>query len=109
MDAFNLGNDLGIDLELAKRLQEEYDREAASSLEDKKNESPKKSGSVNIHQKNTQSPSGLYESGLSPVDPSWELKDPNPDIRELFLQFNVQFFWGRLSGIEVKWSPRMTL
>ncbi|KAH3846280.1 DNA-dependent metalloprotease SPRTN-like [Dreissena polymorpha] len=43
------------------------------------------------------------------VDPFWEMTDPNPDIRALFLQFNDRFFWGRLSGIEVKWSPRMTL
>jgi len=43
------------------------------------------------------------------VDPYWEVTDPNPDIRALFLQFNDRFFWGRLSGIEVKWSPRMTL
>ncbi|KAL3873106.1 hypothetical protein ACJMK2_036263 [Sinanodonta woodiana] len=53
----------------------------------------------------------LFKSNknLSIVDPSWELTDPNPDIRALFLQFNTRFFWGRLSGIEVKWSPRMTL
>lgn len=43
------------------------------------------------------------------VDPFWEMTDPNPDIRALFLQFNDRFFWSRLSGIEVKWSPRMTL
>lgn len=51
-------------------------------------------------------------SGCEPkslVDPYWELTDPNPDIRALFLQFNERFFWGTLSGIEVKWSPRMTL
>ncbi|XP_042217750.1 DNA-dependent metalloprotease dvc-1-like isoform X2 [Homarus americanus] len=35
--------------------------------------------------------------------------DPNPDIHTLFLTFNDQFFWGRLTGVEVKWSPRMTL
>ncbi|XP_063426189.1 DNA-dependent metalloprotease SPRTN-like [Mytilus trossulus] len=48
-------------------------------------------------------------ANLSIVDESWETIDPNPDIRELFLQFNEEFFWGRLAGIEVKWSPRMTL
>ncbi|KAM4693407.1 uncharacterized protein O3C94_004051 [Discoglossus pictus] len=46
---------------------------------------------------------------MSVVDPSWELLDPIPDIRALFLQFNDMFFWGKLSGVEVKWSPRMTL
>uniref|UniRef100_A0A671QLF2 DNA-dependent metalloprotease SPRTN n=1 Tax=Sinocyclocheilus anshuiensis TaxID=1608454 RepID=A0A671QLF2_9TELE len=46
---------------------------------------------------------------LSVVDESWEMLDPNPDVRAMFLQFNDQFFWGKLSGVEVKWSPRMTL
>ncbi|XP_062895922.1 DNA-dependent metalloprotease SPRTN [Mobula hypostoma] len=46
---------------------------------------------------------------LSVVDGSWELIDPNPDLRGLFLQFNDMFFWGRLAGVEVRWSPRMTL
>ena len=43
------------------------------------------------------------------VDPYWEMTDPNPDVRALFLQFNDRFFWGKLAGIEVRWSPRMTL
>ncbi|XP_020642299.2 DNA-dependent metalloprotease SPRTN isoform X1 [Pogona vitticeps] len=46
---------------------------------------------------------------LSVVDEAWELLDPNPDIRGLFLQFNETLFWGRLAAVEVKWSPRMTL
>ncbi|KAJ1153929.1 hypothetical protein NDU88_006687 [Pleurodeles waltl] len=49
------------------------------------------------------------DKALSVVDPSWELMDPSPDIRGLFLQFNQLFFWGKLAGVEVKWSPRMTL
>ena len=46
---------------------------------------------------------------LSIVDESWELIDPLPDIRQLFLQFNDAYFQGKLAGVEVKWSPRMTL
>uniref|UniRef100_A0A8C1UG68 DNA-dependent metalloprotease SPRTN n=1 Tax=Cyprinus carpio TaxID=7962 RepID=A0A8C1UG68_CYPCA len=46
---------------------------------------------------------------LSVVDESWEVLDPSPDVRAMFLQFNDRFFWGKLSGVEVKWSPRMTL
>ncbi|XP_007424885.1 sprT-like domain-containing protein Spartan [Python bivittatus] len=46
---------------------------------------------------------------LSLMDDAWELLDPNPDIRGLFLQFNETLFWGRLAAVEVKWSPRMTL
>lgn len=43
------------------------------------------------------------------VDQSWELIDPNPDIHQLFSQFNETFFWGKLSSVYVQWSPRMTL
>lgn len=49
------------------------------------------------------------ERPLSIVDDSWETLDPNPDVRAMFLGFNDMFFWGKLSGVEVKWSPRMTL
>eukprot|EP00116_Pleurobrachia_bachei_P004725 sb/3464987/ len=45
----------------------------------------------------------------SPVDPSLELSDPNPNIHELFREFDKRFFWGKLAAVEVKWSPRMTL
>ncbi|GCB61479.1 hypothetical protein scyTo_0009348 [Scyliorhinus torazame] len=45
----------------------------------------------------------------SVVDQEWELIDPNPDLHALFLQFNDLYFWGRLAGVEVRWSPRMTL
>lgn len=46
---------------------------------------------------------------LSIVDETWETLDPNPDVRAMFLEFNDMFFWGKLSGVEVRWSPRMTL
>lgn len=46
---------------------------------------------------------------LSIVDESWELIDPVPNIHDLFLQFNDAYFDGRLAGVEVKWSPKMTL
>lgn len=38
-----------------------------------------------------------------------ELLDPNPDIRELFMEFNEIYFHGFLDACEVRWSPRMTL
>eukprot|EP00047_Mylnosiga_fluctuans_P007658 m.254747 g.254747 ORF g.254747 m.254747 type:complete len:390 (+) comp19118_c0_seq1:43-1212(+) len=46
---------------------------------------------------------------LSLNDDAYELLDPTPDVHSLFLQFNDMFFGGKLAGIEVKWSPRMTL
>ncbi|KAM9354434.1 DNA-dependent metalloprotease SPRTN [Pholidichthys leucotaenia] len=54
-------------------------------------------------------PSPHPERPLSIVDESWEMLDPNPDIRAMFLEFNDMFFWGKLGGVEVRWSPRMTL
>nr|XP_004659754.2 DNA-dependent metalloprotease SPRTN isoform X2 [Jaculus jaculus] len=71
------------DLALALRLQEEWDLQAA-----------------------------LREAAREPlslVDSSWELVDPTPDLRALFVQFNDRFFWGQLEAVEVKWSARMTL
>ena len=50
-------------------------------------------------------------SGNTPtsiVDQSWETIDPTPDVRAMFLSFNDKYFWGKLAGCEVKWSPRMT-
>lgn len=41
--------------------------------------------------------------------PSLELSDPQPDVRELFLEYNLRFFHRRLDAVEVAWSKRMTL
>lgn len=43
------------------------------------------------------------------VDPIWETLDPTPDIRALFTQFDAEYFYGKLTFVEVRWSPRMTL
>ena len=57
----------------------------------------------------TNSPPSSKVFDSSVVAPEWEDLDPTPDLHSLFLQFNQQFFWNRLNGCEVKWSPRMTL
>jgi hypothetical protein len=46
--------------------------------------------------------------GMSLVDPEWEIIDPTPDIWSLFNQFNKEYFWGKLTSVEVKWSKQMT-
>ena len=46
--------------------------------------------------------------GKHRVDLAPDLISINPDLHELFLRFNVQFFDGVLDAIEVKWSTRMT-
>jgi len=43
------------------------------------------------------------------VAPEWEDLDPNPDLHVLFMEYNQEFFYNKLMGCEVKWSPRMTL
>lgn len=99
------------DFLLALRLQEQFDQEtsAAGWSDDEDCPSSKKrkidsSGVIPFSQ-----PRPRPEESLSIVDESWETLDPSPDVRAMFLQFNDRFFWGKLSGVEVKWSPRMTL
>ncbi|KAK7133452.1 hypothetical protein R3I94_015362 [Phoxinus phoxinus] len=99
------------DFLLALRLQEEFDQETSaagwSDEEDCPSSKKRKiddSGVIPFSQ-----PRPSPERSLSIVDESWETLDPSPDVRAMFLQFNDRFFWGKLSGVEVKWSPRMTL
>eukprot|EP00057_Strongylocentrotus_purpuratus_P032215 XP_786958.1 PREDICTED: uncharacterized protein LOC581887 [Strongylocentrotus purpuratus] len=84
------------DAELARLMQLEFDSETASEIAD-----------VQPVSSTDRRSSGIKPIGI--VDQRWELIDPIPDVRALFLQFNDQFFWGRLAGVEVRWSPRMTL
>lgn len=112
------------DFLLAIQLQEQFDTEYQTSqfptegfLEDDFGQSSKKQkieasggdiGAVS-RWKTPPPPTSQPERPLSIVDQSWEMLDPNPDVRAMFLEFNDMFFWGKLSGVEVKWSPRMTL
>ncbi|XP_056437286.1 DNA-dependent metalloprotease SPRTN [Gadus chalcogrammus] len=102
------------DFMVALQLQEQFDNEYESSLlsptnfvENSVEQSSKKrkieSGGNGIPWTNR------VERPMSIVDESWEILDPSPDVRAMFLEFNAMFFEGKLSGVEVKWSPRMTL
>ena len=86
---------------LARLLQEEFDAEllASTKINDEVADFlPSSSQFTKAEEK---------LSGI--IDPSLDLIDPNPDLHALFSQFNQEFFWGKLNGCEVKWSPRMTL
>ncbi|KAL3077118.1 hypothetical protein niasHS_013107 [Heterodera schachtii] len=50
------------------------------------------------------------EAMLNLVDASFELIDPNPNVHELFITFDHQFFWGTLNSnaCVVEWSKTMT-
>lgn len=43
------------------------------------------------------------------VDPQWELIDPCPDIRAMFMEFDKKYFWNSLGSCVVEWSKRMTI
>lgn len=109
------------DFLLAIQLQEQFDTEYQTSqlssegfLEDDFGQSSKKQkieaagGGIDAVSR-WKPPTSQPERPLSIVDQSWEVLDPNPDVRAMFLEFNDMFFWGKLCGVEVKWSPRMTL
>ena len=94
------------DLAMAMELQAQFDlenafdahEEVADFLPEEFRTPNKKSGAASKASKPT-----------SLVAPEWEDIDPTPDLHALFLQFNTKFFWDKLSGCEVKWSPRMTV
>ena len=91
----------GLDLAVARSLQEKYDKEAAHQLQ----VVPAKSNAA------LRTNSGAKTSDMSIVDKQLELVDPNPNIHQLFVEFDNTFFWGTLasSGVAVDWSTRMTL
>ncbi|XP_054706726.1 DNA-dependent metalloprotease dvc-1-like isoform X2 [Uloborus diversus] len=94
-DAFFEKMDEDLDYAFALSLQMQYNEEPGSSKESCQSKETEKG-------KHDKRP-------LSIVDEQWELIDPHPDIRCLFLEYNTKFFYGKLEGVEVKWSPRMKL
>lgn len=101
------------DLLLALQLQEQFNNEYEASVFPSdgfgQQSSKKRRVEAAGGSSNDVAPCWKPERPLSIVDETWEMLDPNPDVRAMFLEFNAMFFWGKLSGVEVKWSPRMTL
>lgn len=83
-----------LDLAIALSLQQKFDGE--TKLEHKKYE--------NAWDEASWDPKSI-------VDKRLELTDPNPNIHDLFVQYDAMFFWRTLvsRGVAVRWSPRMTL
>lgn len=82
------------DYQLALLLQKEFNDEGPAIINENK-------------WKGKENYPGKHKAS-SLVDPQWEFIDPTPDIHVLFMQFNDRFFWSKLHGVEVRWSPRMT-
>lgn len=100
------------DFLLAVQLQEQFNNESSFSPNGFGQSSKKRKVEVAGGDRDVVplwKPTAQPERPLSIVDASWEILDPSPDVRAMFLEFNDTFFWGKLSGVEVKWSPRMTL
>lgn len=98
------------DFALALQLQEQFDWEFSESVSGVKDELFSESAVKAQEGKSEDQPFVLEKSEdkLSLIDSKWELLDPNPDVRAMFLEFNDEYFWGKLAGVEVRWSPRMT-
>jgi len=95
------------DYTLALQLQEEFDKDNSIDVEDYSElQFPRL---VRPELKNISNSASSSGHSTTVIDNSWELIDPNPDARELFVEFNRKYFWDKLNGVEVRWSTRMTL
>lgn len=94
------GEQASLDLAVACSLQDQYDREAADGLQSNPSFTQPRDNSI---VQRTHS--------CRVVDKKLELADPNPNIHQLFMEYDSLFFWGKLSssGVAVAWSDRMTL
>ena len=92
-----------LDFALALSLQEQFERERREEKEEEAERG---------RRKDVGDSEGLsrWDPRLI-VDDRWELLDPHPNIHDLFVAFDGMFFERRLveAGVEVRWSPRMTL
>ena len=90
-----------LDYALALSLQEQFKRERE---EEERGKNRGKSDSAGDLMRDRWDPRLI-------VDERWELLDPHPNIHDLFVQFDAMLFERRLvgAGVEVRWSPRMTL
>jgi len=82
-------------LELARRLQQEFETESANVE------------MAPFLPPEFRTPSKSSSKPVSCISAEWETIDPTPDLHALFLEFNQTFFWGKLVMCEVRWSPRM--
>lgn len=94
------------DFRLALKIQLQINEEEQSG--EKTTDKPEGKSSAKKPVKTTVVPCASQEEPTSVVDPYWELHDPNPDVVRLFREFNKAYFWGKLGGVEVTWSKRMT-
>lgn len=92
-----------LDYALALSLQDQFERERVEELN-------KREKKVTDDVKESEEMRARWDPKLI-VDKRWELMDPHPNIHDLFVQFDAMFFDRRLvnAGVEVRWSPRMTL
>ncbi|GFY54702.1 sprT-like domain-containing protein Spartan [Trichonephila inaurata madagascariensis] len=81
---------------LFKQIDEDLDFAFALSLQEEFNKDPQET----VKQFDASHSSKSKSKPASLIDDEWELVDPNPDIHALFLEFNAQFFYGKLEAVE---------
>ena len=96
--------DANLDYAIALSLQEQFDEEAAVTIQSSSGDAANHTEALLEEVKNRCDPRSV-------VDQYWELADPTPNIHDLFVEFDAMFFSCRLvrNGVEVRWSDRMTL
>ncbi|CAG9858169.1 unnamed protein product [Phyllotreta striolata] len=109
------------DKEIAKALQETFQREHEVQQERLSNDSSiarllqeqerDQMAALPMHNRPHPNvyPSTSGTTATSwPTHPSLEVTDPTPDIYSLFTAFNERFFWNQLGSVTVEWNTRMT-
>jgi predicted SprT family Zn-dependent metalloprotease len=99
-----------------ERLLQEYNRKRKGKEEEEtKNEKRVlMKDAINSNNNNNNNYNNYNKKKLEPlkkfnVRNINELDDPCPDLHQLFLLFNAQYFEHKLDSVEVRWSKRMTL
>jgi hypothetical protein len=88
----------------------ELDVEQDKTCENKLNHNEDQSYllALKLHEELNRSTFKSGNKHMKIIDQRWELIDPTPDHHQLFNQFNLQFFYEKLSSVFVEWSQRMT-
>ena len=100
----NAADDFALALQLQEKLYTETEDVVVAGI----NGDWAFGGYVN-ESRSTRGPGSAVNGASSLCDESWELIDPSPDAWALFIEFNKKYFWGKLTGVELRWSSKMTL
>ena len=103
------------DYKLALKLQNDFDSEFASNIRHFEDislatqlQQQENRNVINNEKTYQKIPPNEKAEKCNLANESWEMIDPTPDAWALFVEFDKKYFWGKLAGVEVSWSSRMT-